>query len=91
MYVRRNMESLKEQFEAPFSDKNITGHIWRFDKNISLETAMQTAISKPFCGAFVYTVDSRVFYKTITSEEAIIRLKDDVKKTEGHTVYVKKI
>jgi len=78
---------LSTHFQA-FEDKNISGHIWRFDKNCSLETAMNTAMQNSACGAFVITEDARVFYKTMSHDEAILKLKGpDI--TPGHTVYVK--
>jgi hypothetical protein len=83
-------ESLHNQFEGPFVNKNIKGHIWKLSKNTPLEKAMRIAMSKPECGAFILTDDNSACFKTIDYETAIAQVnKDDV--TKGHISYIKKL
>tara|TARA_B110000261_G_scaffold162004_1_gene204694 strand:- start:51 stop:329 length:279 start_codon:yes stop_codon:yes gene_type:complete len=82
-------KDIHNQFEGPFLNRNIKGHILKYVNNISLDKAMQTALSKNECSAFVVTDDNKTFFKTIDYENAINQVHtNDI--TQGHISYIKK-
>ena len=83
------MSNLHEHFLGPYKDTNLQGHILKFEKNVTLEESMKTAMLRKQCGAFVMTDDNRTFYKTLSYEEAMNRLKEPTI-VPGHTTYIKK-
>tara|TARA_Y100000389_G_C17046121_1_gene310504 strand:+ start:222 stop:479 length:258 start_codon:yes stop_codon:yes gene_type:complete len=83
------MSNVRDNFIGPFEDINLPAHILKFDKNVSVEEAMTKAMARSECGAIVFTDDNKVYYKTISHDEAIEKLKE-AHTIPGHTLYIKK-